>query len=201
MYGISIVVVSSYHTNCYLVDIDGAVLIVDPGDNAALIREAIGARPVLGIVLTHCHSDHIGAVNDLVGIYGCDVFVGEGDDVGIVDPHLSGFDEEGSDYKVEADPRILHDGDEITWGAQTFTILATPGHTPGSICLYDDEGARLFSGDTLFKGGWGRTDFVRGDFAAMRRSLARLFSLPREVEVYPGHGPSTTIGKERSRWT
>ncbi len=197
---IEVVVVSSYQTNCYLVPTGQGLLIFDPGDEAARIAQRVGERSVLGIILTHCHSDHIGAVNELVEKYSCPVYVGRGDEVGIVDPHLSGFDEEGCDYRVEAIPHVLGEGDILEYGNLRLRVLATAGHTPGSLCFLDEETLRLFSGDTLFRGGWGRTDFVRGSSADMRTSLARLFALPDEVRVYPGHGSSTTIGQERLRW-
>ena len=89
----------------------------------------------------------------------------------------------------------LHEGDVVTAGDVSLTVLHTPGHTPGSICLLGEE--HLLSGDTLFAGSIGRTDFVGGDMQAMRRSIARLSTLADEVRVHPGHGPDTTIGRER----
>jgi glyoxylase-like metal-dependent hydrolase (beta-lactamase superfamily II) len=91
--------------------------------------------------------------------------------------------------------RTVQDGDTIAAGGVELDVIHTPGHTPGSICLLG--GGVLLSGDTLFAGSIGRTDFPGGDMASMRRSIVRLASLPDETRVCPGHGPETTIGRER----
>jgi glyoxylase-like metal-dependent hydrolase (beta-lactamase superfamily II) len=91
----------------------------------------------------------------------------------------------------------LSDAKSVSLAGIEFTVLATPGHTPGSCCLYNAKEQVLFSGDTLFRGSIGRSDLQGGDAKTLARSLARLKELPAEVEVYPGHGPATTIGKER----
>jgi hydroxyacylglutathione hydrolase len=90
------------------------------------------------------------------------------------------------------------DGGEIRFGALRLTVLHTPGHTEGSVCLYDPDAGLLFSGDTLFAGGWGRVDLPGGDPDVMAASLARLSELPDAVRVYPGHGADTTVGRERA---
>jgi glyoxylase-like metal-dependent hydrolase (beta-lactamase superfamily II) len=92
----------------------------------------------------------------------------------------------------------LAEGGEIRFGALRLTVLHTPGHTEGSVCLYDPDAGLLFSGDTLFAGGWGRVDLPGGDPQAMADSLARLSVLPDAVGVFPGHGNATTIGRERA---
>ena len=97
--------------------------------------------------------------------------------------------------KVE---KRLNDGDVVRMGDVAMTAHLTPGHTEGSVCLLDVDGGQLFSGDTLFAGGWGRVDLPGGDPAAMAASLARLSGLEDAVTVHPGHGGSTTIGRERA---
>jgi glyoxylase-like metal-dependent hydrolase (beta-lactamase superfamily II) len=92
----------------------------------------------------------------------------------------------------------LAEGGEVRFGAIRLTVLHTPGHTEGSVCLYDGDQGLLYSGDTLFAGGWGRVDLPGGDAEAMAASIARLSGLEDRVEVFPGHGASTTIGRERA---
>ena len=119
--------------------------------------------------------------------------------MGVADPHLSGFDEEGSDYRVERVDRLLDDGDALAWGEDRLEVIATPGHTPGSICLYDPGTGTMFTGDTLFADGIGRTDFVRGDAKAMRATCARLAAYPDGTAIFPGHGPQSALGREKRR--
>lgn len=196
MFSIERHVVGSYRANCYVLRSGGQVLVVDPGDEPARLIDAIGEADVTDIVLTHCHCDHIGAVNELVERYCARVSIGERDVVGLADPHLSGFDEEGRDYRVEHCDRALAEGDVVSWGEDRLRVVATPGHTPGSICLH---GAGLmFTGDTLFAGGVGRTDFLRGDAQAMRESCARLATFPPATVILPGHGPRSRIEVERA---
>ena len=199
MYSIDSVPVGSYQANCYILVSGAEALVIDPGDEPRLLLRLLDGLRVAGIVVTHCHSDHIGAVNELAAETGAPVMVGAGDEHAVADPHLSGFDEEGSDYRVSRVDRVLADGDTIAWGQDTVQVIATPGHTPGSICLLDERGRNLFTGDTLFAHGVGRTDFVRGDEAAMRRSCARLGGLADDLSVLPGHGPRTRLGVELLR--
>jgi glyoxylase-like metal-dependent hydrolase (beta-lactamase superfamily II) len=101
----------------------------------------------------------------------------------------------GFDVAARPADRLLREGDTVEAGDVVLTVLHTPGHTPGSVCLVGH--GHLFSGDTLFAGSVGRTDFPGGDLAAMRRSIGRLASLGDDTRVHPGHGPETTIGRER----
>ena len=102
----------------------------------------------------------------------------------------------GAVQKAPTPDRLLVDGDLVEAGALELHVIHTPGHTPGSICLHAPDDATLFSGDTLFAGSIGRTDFPGGDPDAILRSLGRLAALPEETAVHPGHGPDTTIGRE-----
>ncbi|HHJ99134.1 MAG TPA: MBL fold metallo-hydrolase [Actinobacteria bacterium] len=184
-------------TNCWLVD-DGAggpVLVVDPADDASGILEALGSRGVAAVALTHGHFDHLGAVREILDSTGAPLVVHEDDAVSITTSTGNGGALFGFSETAPQADRTVRDGDAITAGELEFRVIHTPGHTPGSICLYG--AGILLSGDTLFAGSIGRTDFPGGDMAAMRRSVARLASLPDETRVCPGHGPETSIARER----
>ena len=181
------------------------MIVVDPGDEPAEVLGLIGSAGEAGaaddvqIVASHCHCDHIGAVNEVAEACAASFAVGREDGHAVADPHLSGFDEEGRDYRVEKVDRLLDDGDEIALGPYRFRVISTPGHTPGSICLYCAELNLMFTGDTLFANGIGRTDFIRGDAEAMRRTCSRLGTYPDSTILLPGHGPSTRLGVEKAR--
>lgn len=184
-------------TNCWLVDDEqgGPALVVDPADDAGAIIEALGGAPVAAVVLTHGHFDHLAAARDIVEQTGAPLVVHEADAGAITSAHGSGGALFGFDVSAPSADRTVREGDVIEAGAVWLEVLHTPGHTPGCICLLAE--GHLLSGDTLFAGSVGRTDFPGGDMTAMRRSIARLSSLPDETRVHPGHGPETTIGRER----
>lgn len=174
--------------NCYIVYRAGSpeAVVIDPGDNApdilGLLRE-LDLRPVL-ILLTHGHFDHIGAVTSIQQQYGTPIAV-HADDRGML---------EGNVPLTDMDKYLA--GGEILQGfGYDIQVLHTPGHSGGSVC-YLINGV-LFSGDTLFQGTIGRTDFPDSDPIAMQRSLDILRQLPGETKVYPGHGDPTTIEAER----
>jgi len=189
--------VGDLDTNCWLVDDGqgGPTLVVDPGGEPQVILEALGDEPVAGIILTHGHFDHIGAVRALKNRFEVPLMIHAADAGSITTPAGSGGALFGFDVSSPQADRLLADGETIESGQLVLTVLHTPGHTPGSICLLG--GGHLLSGDTLFAGSIGRTDFPGGDMTAMRRSIARLASLPDEVRVHPGHGPETSIARER----
>jgi glyoxylase-like metal-dependent hydrolase (beta-lactamase superfamily II) len=146
------------------------------------------------IVSTHGHWDHIGDNAAVAAHTGADIAVHPLDRERLTDPKplWAPFEIVPSIPAVE-----LAEGGEVRFGAIRLTVLHTPGHTEGSVCLLDRDGGLLFSGDTLFAGGWGRVDLPGGDPAAMAASLARLTELEDAVQVFPGHGDATTIGRER----
>ena len=147
------------------------------------------------IVSTHGHWDHIGDNAAVTEHTGADVAVHPLDRDRLTDPKpvWAPFEIVPSIPAVD-----LAEGGEIRFGAIRLTVLHTPGHTEGSVCLLARDDGLLFSGDTLFAGGWGRVDLPGGDEAAMASSLARLSELEDVVEVLPGHGSATTIGRERA---
>lgn len=193
--------------NTWCVPLDSRrIMVVDPGGSADLIiahLAELGAELSL-VLLTHGHFDHIAALPALIkafpdaeiAIHSADAgALGEG----ALERHHSFFEEIGGGsfirrYRDALPPagRLLAEGDMI----EGWRVLHTPGHSPGSICLYNEGERTLLSGDTLFSAGQGRTDTPGGDEAAMERSLIRLSALPPDTAVLPGHGPSTAIERE-----
>jgi hydroxyacylglutathione hydrolase len=147
------------------------------------------------IVSTHGHWDHIGDNAAVAEHTGAAIAVHPLDRERLIDPQplWAPFDIVPSVPAVE-----LAEGGEIRFGEIRLRVLHTPGHTEGSVCLIGTDDGLLYSGDTLFAGGWGRTDLPGGDEAAMAASIARLSELEDGVQVFPGHGPATTIGRERA---
>lgn len=146
------------------------------------------------IVNTHGHWDHMGANAEVAAHTGAPIAIHPDDRYRLLDPQplYAPFPIPPSVPAVD-----LAEGGEVRFGAVRLRVLHTPGHTEGSVCLLDDETGQLFSGDTLFPGGWGRVDFPGGDPDAMVASIARLARLDDAVRVLPGHGEATTIGRER----
>lgn len=184
--------------NCYLLsDEEGATAVIDPGDEAGTILETVraGELAVEAILLTHAHFDHILAADELRRETGAPVYVYETDAPALADPRRSlTVLAKGGAGPLRAD-HLLKDGEELRVGRLTVSVLHTPGHTPGSCCFLC--GDALFSGDTLFAGSIGRTDFPGGDDQAMAASLRMLAALEPGIRVFPGHGESTTLSKER----
>ena len=175
------------------------LLIVDPSYAAERIVQKIdqmGGRPV-AILLTHGHSDHIMAAGKLKDIYHIPIYACREETEMLADPQLNMSVHYGEAVSLQAD-YLLTDLDVLDLAGFSIQMLHTPGHTKGSCCYYFKDEETLFSGDTLFCGSVGRTDFPGGSTAAIVQSLHRLLeSLPEETEVYPGHMMSTTIGHEK----
>lgn len=186
-----------FATNCWLIAADGSddAVVVDPGFSPERVRamlEAAGKSPA-AVLATHGHFDHVGSAAELCGD---DVpfYIHEADRPAIVDPEAWGAGYASPPVAVK-DVRTVVDGDVLEFAGFRIEVLHTPGHTPGSVCYRTD--ALVFSGDLVFAGAIGRHDFPNSDGAAMRRSLRLFLELPDELPVHPGHGPQTTVGRER----
>ena len=196
-----------YETNCYLVDCgDGIGVIVDPGDECERIVSVLNELRLTpaAILLTHGHLDHISAVPDLLTVYpNLPVRISNAD----LEWCFSGKNRLPGYREVLQKPATaesIADGDVLSFGSVRMQVLATPGHSPGSVCFLaqdtadsgDDRPEVLFSGDTLFAGSIGRVDFYGGDERAMGNSLRRLAALSPATVVLPGHGCDSTLRRE-----
>lgn len=186
------VVVGIYQTNCYILKNDNHVCIIDPGKKAERISAEISENEVVdAILLTHGHFDHIGAVDDLVKIYNCPVYVNKEDEELLTNPLINTA--YGFIATVSSKVSYFHEG-KMRIGNFDFEIIFAPGHTEGcTLIQYENN---LFSGDVLFYEGIGRTDLYGGNMAKMKRSLRLFQTMNPEIIVYPGHGESTTIDHE-----
>ncbi|MBQ9321354.1 MAG: MBL fold metallo-hydrolase [Eubacterium sp.] len=190
-------------TNCYLLmnKETNEMLIVDPADQAFGIQkrvEAMEAKPV-AILLTHGHFDHMLAADELRKKYGCEIYAHVKEKAVLEDPmlNLSGVWEAGTALSAD---RYVKEGEQLELAGFSIRVLFTPGHTQGSCCYYFPEEGVLISGDTLFQGSCGRTDFPTSSVQDMMKSLKRLVDeLPDDTAVYPGHNSPTTIADEK-RW-
>lgn len=191
-------VVGSLASNCYIVgsEVTGEGMIIDPGDEAKQILRKIKdlQLDIKFIVLTHGHIDHIGAVQEVSEATGAEICVHPDDAQSLKGWRMGGI--LGSFYRVPPPPdRLLNGGDSIDISDLHFLVLHTPGHSPGGICLLG-QGV-VFTGDTLFNYGIGRTDLPGGSQSQLMNSIhTKLMILPDDTMVYPGHGPETTIGAE-----
>ncbi|MEN3047677.1 MAG: MBL fold metallo-hydrolase [Candidatus Caldarchaeales archaeon] len=188
-------VVGPLSTNCYVVSSGGEALIVDPGWEAERVLRAVSGMEVVGIVATHGHFDHVGAVEELRRRLGAEFAIHRLDE-GMLDAAVAIGERFGVKFERPKPDRHIEEGDRIQLGGVQIEVIHTPGHSPGSVCLR--AGFTLFSGDTLFMGSVGRTDIAGGSFEHLERSIrTKLYVLDDATVVYPGHGPATTIGFEK----
>ena len=189
-------------TNCYIVmDEDTKEsMVIDPGSEPEKIIEMLDILKanLKYIYLTHCHGDHIGAVNSVKNAKGGIILIHREDSEGLNNKEINLtriIDME--EIELTADSRI-DDEDLIHLGNLEFKVIHTPGHTKGGSSLYCEKEGLVFTGDTLFRGTWGRTDLPTGSFEEIISSITnKLLILPDETIVYPGHGKSTKIGEEK----
>lgn len=199
---IETMVLGDVRTNCYLLIDENTkdALVVDPADRAdVIIRKLIDEGLTLkAILLTHGHGDHILAVSDLKKQLGVKVYAAKAEEALLLDP-AQNLSQALFGIPVTVKPDVLlEDEQEFEVAGIRFQMLHTPGHTPGGCCYYLPEEKVLLSGDTLFCGSIGRTDFPGGSLSELVRSVKeKLLVLPEDVKVYPGHEEMTTIGQEK----
>ncbi len=189
----------SIGTNCYVVSDENqiAAIIDCDGKGTPLFRyvEENHLKPT-HILLTHGHFDHIGAVEEVQKKYGCIVVAGEKETRVLSEPTVNQSVYMGKPVSIHPD-KLVKQGDKIQVGNLCFQVMETPGHTEGSLCFICEKERILFSGDTLFQGSCGRTDFETGSWEEIQASLQKLKKLEGDYIVYPGHGPSTSLEYER----
>lgn len=188
-------------TNGYLVihDETNKALIIDPGMNPGKLLAEASKYEVEGILLTHAHFDHMGGVEEARRALNALVYIHPVEQSFLQNPDLnlsSGRFMTGDGIIAAPADKEYKDGDLLKLAGMEIRVLETPGHTPGSVSLHIGE--NVFSGDALFQGSIGRTDFPGGDFFQLKKSIMdKIFTLPDKVTVYPGHGAPTTVGKEK----
>lgn len=185
----------------YFLADSGEAMVIDPAKGSVdkVIDEATKIRAAIRIIVnTHGHWDHIADNQPLHKATEARIVCHKHDEEYLLHPGQQGFD-----LPFDINPTLPHyhlwEGSTIVIGSLRFKVLHTPGHTPGSICLYEEKGKVLFTGDTLFSGTYGRTDFQGSSEKDMFLSLKKLAKLPEDVVVYPGHGARTTI-REEKKW-
>jgi hydroxyacylglutathione hydrolase len=199
---LSTVVVTEFMTNCFIVGDDATkeAIVIDPGGEAGRIVQEIKnlGVEIKAIVNTHAHVDHIGALKEIKNTFNAEIMLHN-----LELPILQTASRMGRLFgvSIEEPPepdRFLADGDQVSFGNITLTVIETPGHSPGGISLVTADGQYCFAGDTLFAGSIGRTDLPGGDYHTLIQSIkTRLIPLGDDVKVLPGHGPATTMGNER----
>ena len=200
-------VVGRIQANCYVVGDEESrdVLMIDPGDDAARLVEQLARldlRPV-AVLVTHHHLDHSGQAHELLEAYpGARFYMHRLDYPQIAAAAGSASAWYGHEVTAPREPdRLLEHGDSFAVGSHRFTVLHCPGHTPGSLCVYSDEQeGTVFTGDVLFAGSVGRSDFPGGDHDQLIHSIGEhLTTLPDSTTILPGHGPASTVVVEREQ--
>ena len=176
--------VGIYQANCFILGHkEGQGVVIDPGDEALRIMKEVSKSDlkIQYILITHSHFDHTGAAQEIRRITKAPILI-------------HALDASGLNFKPDG---YLDEGQKISLETYSITVIHTPGHSPGGVCFHTN--GAVFTGDTLFSGSVGRTDFPGGDHNGLIEGVRRkVFPLGDHLRVYPGHGPATTIGKERS---
>lgn len=199
---IRMMVLGPVQTNCYfLINEDTKeVLIVDPADRAQRIIEWInseGLKPT-AILLTHGHFDHIMGVAGVKKEYNIPIYASKDEVEVLANPQINVSTMMGAYLSMKAD-KLFSDGDVLELAGMKLKVISTPGHTIGSVCFYMEEEKALISGDTLFEASVGRSDFPTGSSRQLIESIkTRLFVLPDDTDVFPGHGGTTSIAYEKA---
>ena len=197
----SYILFPEYQINTYLLwdSQSKEAILIDPGAPSHALVKYIKEQQLLVkmIVNTHGHGDHIGGNAFFAQELGCPIAIHPLDAPMLMDNRKNMSEYMGTPLPLKAAELLLNEGDEVLLGNTPVRIIHTPGHTPGGICLL--AGKYLISGDTLFEQSIGRTDFPGGNHASLIKCIKeKLFVLPDDVLVYPGHGPSTSIGLEKA---
>ena len=190
-----------FQSNCYILGCPEAKqgIVIDPGIRVGEIAQAVAAESlkISAIVNTHAHIDHVAGVHKAKEDLGAPFFLHAGDRQILENVNVSAARFGLPPVDKPSVDRWLEDGDKIELGERSLEVIHTPGHSPGGICLLVD--GHLFSGDTLFAGSIGRTDFSGGDFETLIKSIRnRILTLPAETVIHPGHGPDTTVEMEKA---
>jgi len=198
-------ILGAYETNSYVLresETAADCLVVDTGLDVGGLIDFLQEQELnpVAIVLTHGHADHIGGVAALRSRFGdIKVHIHKLDAKMLTEPQANLSAMTGAPFTTEPEDFSLQEQSVIDLAGIELLVLHTPGHTPGGICLYSKEDGVAFVGDTLFADSVGRTDFPGGSTSQLTSSIKeRLFTLPDETKVYPGHGPATTIGHEKA---
>lgn len=184
-------------TNCYLIETEKAVIIIDPAFKRQKLVDFLKENEDKErlVLITHAHFDHIGGAVNLREETGVKIGIGALDNPALSDDDLNcaaSFKRSLTPFEADC---LYNDGDVIKVGDIELKVITTPGHTVGGVSYITEN--VVFTGDTLFKVSVGRTDFAGGDFDVLEKSIKKLYTLPDETIVYPGHGESTTIGFEK----
>jgi len=204
MVSIKVFCFNAFSENTFIIENDSKCIIVDPGcyetDEYETLKGYISEKGLSpqSIINTHCHIDHVLGVDQLKDYYNIPFYIGKNELQVLRSAKLSapifGFNQ----FREAKHDGFLSEGEEVKLGNSSLKILDVPGHSPGHIALYDDDGKICIAGDVLFLNSIGRTDLPGGDYDTLINSIReKLFVLPEEVVVYPGHGPETTISHEK----
>ena len=188
-----------FYTNAYLLSSHGEAVVVDPAPGSlkkiSVILKDRGLK-LIAVWITHSHWDHVADCRGFVDDYSVHVYVHKLDADTLAHPGSDGIPSCLPVQSVEG-ASCLADGQKLVCGDQEWMVIHTPGHSLGSVCFYNEREGTLLSGDTLFKGTMGNVSFSTSDPMLMKETLLKLSKLPPETKVYPGHGPPTSIGRER----
>lgn len=192
--------IDELRANTYIIKDNNSCIVIDPSTDNDKIGDFIekNSLDLKAILLTHSHIDHMRGVNRLINRFGCQLYVGFDDEIGLVDQYYNCGEMLLEKCEIKSNVNTVSDNEILKILSEDIKVIYTPFHTKGSVCYYLSNSSVLFSGDTLFKKVIGRTDLPSSSRATLRSSLQKLRLLPDDVKVYPGHGEFTTIGFEKS---